>query len=150
MPIERAIVIAKMRKAYRVGQSASSFLYDMRAEGLSYRRTDMLADWRSVNEIEAKKGRLAFVRKDYRPTRKVIAEVDWKISTEFMYNVKVRSQISPDEPITERFVNVMQDKPLTPAEIEQLAWSVIQEQSPDKIRQVVGVTAWSAVERTLQ
>lgn len=149
MPIERAIVIAKMRKAFRLGQSASSFITDMRAEGLSYRRVDMLADWRNVNEIEKQEGTLRFVRKDRRPTRRVIAEVDWKISTEFMYKVKVQSQLRPDEPIDERFVNIMQDKPLTPAEAERLAWEMIQEQSPKKISQIVGVTAWTAVERAL-
>lgn len=150
MPIERAIVIAKMRKAFRIGQSASSFLTDMKAQGLSYRRTDMLADWRSVNEIEAKEGLLRFVRKDYKPTQRVIAEVDWKISTEFMYKVKVQSRLRPDEPVTERFVNIMQDRPLTPAEVERLAWEMISEQSPKRLSEIVGMTAWSAVKRTLQ
>jgi len=150
MPIERAIVIAKMRGAAKLGQSASSFIVDMKSQGLSYRRTDMLADWRNVNELESKKELFRYVRKDRRPTRRVIAEVDWKLSAEFMYSVKVRSRISPDEPIKERFVNIMQDKPLTPAEVEELAWRVIQEQSPKQIQQVVGVTAWTAVERVLQ
>lgn len=147
MPIERAIVIAKMRKAFRIGQSASSFLTNMKAQGLSYRRTDMLADWRSVNEIESKKELLQYVRKDRLPSPKVLAKVTWDIKSEYMYVLKVKSQQAPDEPITERKVNIMQDTPLTPEEIERLGWEMISEQSPKEIAKVVSITAWSAVQR---
>ncbi len=147
MPIERAIVIAKMRKAFRIGQSASSFLTDMKSQGLSYRRTDMFADWRSVNEIESKKELLQYVRKDRLPSPRVLAKVTWDIKSEYMYVLKVKSRLAPDEPITERKINIMQDNPLTPAEIEQLGWEMISEQSPKEIAKVVSITPWSAVQR---
>jgi len=70
MAIKRAAVIGLMRGAFRRGQSASGFLRDMGAKGLSYRRTDMLADWRSVNELERKKGAMRFVRRDRFPSTK--------------------------------------------------------------------------------
>lgn len=147
MPIERAIVIAKMRKAFRIGQSASSFLTDMKAQKLSYRRTDMLADWRSVNEIEAKKELLQYVRKDRLPSPKVLAKVTWDIKGEYMYVLKVKSRLAPDEPITERNINVVQDNLLTPAEIERLGWEMISEQSPKEIAKVVSITAFTAVQK---
>jgi len=147
MPIERSVVIMKMKQAFTEGLSASTFIKEMQAEGLSYRRTTMLADWRSVNEIEVKAGLLRYVRRDYLPAKTSIADVSWDLSDEFMYKVRVQSRTKPTEPITERFVNIMQDRPLTPAEIEGLTWEVIREQSPKRIGEVVGITAFSAMRK---
>jgi len=147
MPLTRATVIAKMRGAFRAGVSASRFLADMKAAGLSYRRTDMLSDWRSVNEVEKKAGTLQFVRKDYYPAKTAMAQVDWALSKEYMYVIKVQSRLRPDEPLTERFVNIPTDKPMTPREVEALAWELIQEQSPKAIGEVEAVTGWTAVQR---
>ena len=147
MSIERSVVILKMKSAFKEGLSASRFIADMRAAGLSYRRQTMLSDWRSVNEIEKKAESLKYVRKDYYPTVASIAEVSWKLSAEFMYKVRVQARVKPTEPITDRFVNIMQDRALTPAEIEALAWGLIGEQSPKRIGEVVGVTAFTAMRR---
>ena len=150
MPIERAIVIALMRKAFAKGQSRTSFYNEMKAKGLSYRKTTMLADWRSEFNIKEKEGLMRFVRRDRRPTGIAIAK-DWRaLSREYMYKVKVQSRISPDEPITERFVNIMHDRLLTRLEIEQLGWEMIGEQSPKEISKVVAVTAFETIQRVLE
>lgn len=147
MSLIRSEVIARMRPAFRKGVSASTFLADMKAAGLSYRRTDMLADWRNVNELERKEGALRYVRKGYYPTEKTIAQVDWQISREYMYKVKVQARMLPDEPLKERFVNIMSDTPLTPLGVEELAWEMIREQSPKRIGEVEEIIGWSAVQR---
>lgn len=147
MGLKRAQVIALMRGAFRRGQAASSFIWTMKEQGLSYRRTDMLSDWRSVNELETKKELLQYVRKDRLPTAKVLAVVDWDIKQEYMYVCKVRSRLTPDEPIAERNINIMQDKPLTPAQVEELAWQMIKEQSPKVVSQIVEILPWTAVHR---
>ncbi len=54
MSVIRAEVIAKMRGALREGLSASRFITSMRESGLGYRRTEMLEDVRSVNQLKAK------------------------------------------------------------------------------------------------
>jgi len=144
MAIERAIVIGRMRSAFRKGQSASSFIQQMKTEGLSYRRTTMLSDWRSVNEIERKKEAFKYIRKDYYPTEKSIAEVEWKLSKEYMYKVKVQERTSPDEPITDRFVNIMSDMPMTPRMVEQAViekWSVWEKYKEELIETIVPVMA---------
>lgn len=149
MAIQRATVIALMSGAFRRGQSASSFIADMSARGLSYRRTDMLADWRSVNELERKKGAMRYVRKDYFPTKAVIAEVEWKLSQEYMYKVKVESRLRPDEPLTERFVNIMSDTPLTPKMVEQTVsekWSQWEDYTAEALERV---TVWTAVHKVM-
>lgn len=144
---KRAAVILKAKLAFKAGLSASKFINNMKAAGLSYRRTDMLADFRSVNEVERKADAFKYVRKDYTPTAAVIAQVDWNLSNEYMYKVKITSRIAPGEPLTERFVNIMQDRPLTPGEVEALTWSMIGEQSPKLQSQVVKVVPWTALHR---
>ena len=149
MSIRRATAIPLMRRAFAKGQSSASFLRELRAKGLTYRKTTMLADWRNVANIKEREELFKYVRKDRKPTQRIIAEVDWKISDEFMYVCKVKSRKAPDEPITERDINVMQDRVLTPAEVEALAWEMIGEQSPKKIAEVVSITPWTVIQRVL-
>ncbi len=150
MSIVRSQAIAFMRKAFRTGQSVSDFRQDMRAKGLSYRWTTMLSDWRSVNQLEAKKGLMRFVRKDRYPSKVAIAEVDWMLSQEYMYTVKVQSRLRPDEPMTERFVNLMSDEPMTGTMIEQGVtekWAVWEDYTAEAIEKII---PWSAVHRTIE
>lgn len=118
MGIVRAEVIARARKSIREGVSASRWIADMRALGLSYRHTDMRADYRNVLHIEEKKDLLQYVRRDRYPTEKSIATTTWAISKEYMYVVRVKTQISPDEPVVTHNVNIQSDVPMTPAMIE--------------------------------
>lgn len=150
MSVVRSEAIAFMRKAFRTGQSVSSFREDMRRKGLSYRWTTMLSDWRSVNQLEAKKGLMRFIRKDRYPAKPSIAEVDWMLSKEYMYKVKVQSRLRPDEPITERFVNLMSDVPLTGAQIEQGViekWAEWEDYTAEAIEKIIPFTA---VHRTME
>lgn len=119
MSLVRANVIALMRGAFRRGQSAGSFIRDMREKGLTYRRTDMLSDWRSVSHLERKAGMFESVRRDYYPSKAVIASVTWKLPKEYMYIVRVQSRLHPELPTQERKVNIVSDTPMTPAMVEQ-------------------------------
>jgi len=138
-----------MRAAFRKKQSVSSFRQDMRDKGLSYRWSDMLSDWRTVNEIEAKKGRMRFVRKDRYPTKLAIAEVDWLLSQEYMYTVKMQSRLRPGEPQVDRFVNLMSDEPMTVTMIEQgiiEKWAEWEDYTAETIEKII---PWSAAHRTM-
>ena len=144
MAIERAVVIAKMRGAFRAGLSGSGFIKQMKAVGLSYRRTDMLADWRSINELERKADAFKYVRKDYYATAKTLAEVEWALSKEFMYKVKVESRLRPGEPIVDRFVNIVSYNPMTPRMVEQAVvekWVTWEKYTEELIETIVPITA---------
>ena len=150
MGIVRAEVVARMAGAFREGLSASRFITDMRAEGLSYRRTDMLTDWRSVNQLETKKGLMRYVRRDYYPSPKVLASVSWQMSQEFMYKARVMSRLAPGEPLTERFVNIMSDVPMTPGMVEQAVveqWAEWEKYMKETIEQI---TPFTAVQRVME
>lgn len=144
---KRSEVILRAKKAFQEGISASRFITDMRGRGLSYRRTDMLSDFRSVNEMERKADAFRFVRKDYYATEKTMASVTWQMAKEFMYKLKVQSRLTPDAPIKERFININSDTPLTRGGVEAAAWEYIGEQSPDKRKQVEKILGWTAVQR---
>lgn len=146
MSIKRAVAIPLMREAVDKKQSRSSFLRELRLKGLSYRKTDMLADWRNIANIDAKKDLFKFVRKTYKPSQAVVAKTNWKFKERYTSFVKVLSQITPDDPLAESFVAVRYDDLVSPEEVERLAWEMIQEQSPKKIQQVVGLTAFSVYE----
>lgn len=150
MSIKRSAAIQFMRKAFRTGQSVSDFREDMRRKGLSYRWTTMLSDWRTVNQLEAKAGRMRFVRKDRYAVRADIVDMPWKLSKEWMYKVKVQSRLRPDEPVTERFVNLMSDVPLTGAMIEQGViekWVEWEDYTAEAIEKIIPFTA---VHRTVE
>lgn len=147
MGIVRAETIARMRGAFRKGLSVSRFIADMKAVGLSYRRTDMLADWRSVAGLERVEGALKYVRKDRYPTEKVIASQTWALSKEYMYVVKVKTQLRPDEPVVEHKVNIQSDVPMTPAMVEAM---VIEERAKEEKyfgEILLEAMAWTAIRR---
>jgi len=146
---KRSEVILRAKQAFKTGITATSFIADMKTRGLSYRRTDMLSDWRSVNELERKAEAFKYVRRDYFPTARVMAQVEWEMSHEFMYKLKVQSRLEPGQPLTERFVNITSDTPMTREAVEEQAWEMIQEQSPDKRKMIVGVSAVTAIQRLI-
>ncbi|MCJ7828825.1 MAG: hypothetical protein MUP81_03675 [Dehalococcoidia bacterium] len=148
MAVERAIVIGKMRAAFRAGESASTFISDMQDLGLGYRRADMFSDWRTVNEIEKKEGVLRFIRKDYYPAETSIAAVEWALSKEYMYKVQVQVRTTPKEPIETRFVNLMSDIPMTPEMIEDEISEKWGEWEVSGAAERVGLQVWSAFRRT--
>jgi len=117
----RSQVLLLMKSALAEGQSASAFIRGMQAEGLSYRRTEMLSDWRSVGEIEKKTGLLRYVRKGYIPSAELAKVEAWRMSKEFLFKVRVQTRLAPGEPITDRYVNIMSDVPLTTGQMAEKA-----------------------------
>lgn len=114
--LRRPASILQMPAAMARGLTVEGFIRELRSTIGTYRRTLMLSDWRSVNNIEARKDVVKYIRKDRLPSMKAVADVEWEMSQEYMYKVHTRSQKQPGEPLTERFVNIMSDKLLTPAQ----------------------------------
>lgn len=144
---KRSEVVLRMRQAFRIGRSASAFITEMRTKGLGYRRAEMLADWRSVNEIESKAGMLRNVRRDYYPSVRAMANVDWDMSQEFMYVLNIKTRRGDEEQITDKRVNIMSDIPLTPRQVEAELyerWAAYEQYAGDTLEEV---TMFLAVRR---
>lgn len=149
MALERARAILEARKYIREGVSASAWIREMREAGISYRRTDMLADYRQTLELEKKEGLARFVRKGYIPSERSAELKEWAMSKEYMYKVQTESRLRPDEPVTTRFVNIMSDTPLTIEEIESQVESSWQQWERYSAEEITGLQVWSAVHRTM-
>lgn len=150
MALSRARAILEARKYIRKDISAGQWIRSMKELGLSYRRTTMLGDYRSTLNIEKKKGAMRFVRKDYYPAKAAIAEVEWALSKEYMYKVKVESRLRPDEPLVERFVNIMSDTPMTSRMVEaevEVRWGEWEKYAAEEL---VTLQTWTAVHRVMQ
>ena len=132
MGVVRAEVVQRMRSAIKAGLSASKFISKMREAGLSYRRTDMLADWRDAGSIQKKEGLARYVRKGYVPSDRIAEIRAWSMSKEYMYKVRSESILRAGEKPVTRFVNIMSDRPMTIEEIEEEIWERSFTQSPPK------------------
>lgn len=108
----------RMAAAIKAGKSHAAFDREMQAAGLGRRKTVSLDEWRSVTKVKKKEGLLKYVRKSYIPSAAVMAETSDKWSREFIYKLKVKTRAAPGEPLDERFVTIMHDRPMTPAEME--------------------------------
>ena len=143
----RAEFIARARIAIRKGVGQAEFLRQAKAGGFSLRRQRMQGEWRNITGLEEKKDRFRYVRKDRMPTAAVISQVDWNLSQEYMYVLKMKTQARPGATIFEQNINVMADRPLTPGEVELLAWEMVSEQPPEKYGRVIALIPWAAVQR---
>ncbi len=145
--IGRAAMTLTVKAAQAEGKSASAWIREMRAKGLGYRRTTMLTDFANVGKIKRKEGLLKYVRKDYLPSTEIAQIKDWDMSREYTYRLKVKSREAPGEPVDERFVSVVSDKPLTPREMEEeilLQWGAWYGR---KIQDILSVVAQTAIQR---
>ena len=144
---KRSEFIARARIAVRRGMSQAAFLRQAGEKGYSLRRQSMQAEWRNITGVEKKKELFKYVRKDRMPTAAVIAQVDWNLSQEYMYVLKMKTQARPGERIFEQNINVMADRPLTPGEVEALAWEMVREQPPEKYGRVIALIPWAIVQK---
>lgn len=144
MGIVRAETIARMRGAIREGLSASRFISDMRAIGLSYRRGDMLADWRTEKGVKRVEGALRFVRKGYVPSDRLAEVKTWVMTKEYMYKMRCQSVYAGVPAEKPTFINIMSNVPRTIESLEEEAWERMFPQSPLKEGEERIFTAWSA------
>lgn len=143
----RATAQLLIRAAAGQKLSAAETIRRLKAKGLAYRRTDMLTDIRNHSSIKKKEGLLRYVRKDYTPTAQIAQVKDWALSREFMFNVRVRTRLSPGEPITDRFVNIMSDRPMTPREMETEIKKLWGQWYPERREQIVEIIPETAIRR---
>ncbi len=142
--VGRAAMPLTIKKAQQAGMSQAAWIRDMRSKGLGYRRQTMQSDWRNMGNIKKKEGLLRYVRKDYLPTAAIAQVKDWELSREYMFKLRVRYRESPGRPIQERYVNLVEDRPLTPREMEaevRAQWGGWYGQNADDIVEIIPETA---------
>lgn len=147
--LRRPAALLEMAAAMARGLTVEGFINELKGTIGTYRRQVMLADWRSVNNIEARKDVVKYVRKDRLPSMKVVADVEWEMSQEYMYKCKVWSQKTPGEPLTERFVNIMNDRLVSTGTVEEMVrerWGEWEKYEHEEIKKVEVVGIYHRVE----
>lgn len=105
----------------RLGMTTSAGLNLLRGEGMGYRRTDFLSDWREFAGTERKRDPLRAIPKKYRPTESTIQRTDFKQVKKFNYHYKIEGYDLITQEDTETFITVASDDILTMAEAEEEA-----------------------------
>jgi len=142
--IARTLALQMIPGAIKAGFSASGFLEYLKRQGLGYRRTLFLADWRSVLGITKVEGLLKYERRNIPIPTTSMADVNWKTNYDYMYRVKVWVQATPGAAETQQTVNLWSDKNLTPSEIEQQIWLRWGEWEKYSAMALKEVQAWTA------
>jgi len=93
-------------------------------EGLTYRRTTMLADYRDWANVTKKASALKFVRKDYQIGADLYSPVKYSQVLPYRYEVKVTFYDPRREKRIIEFTNIESYDPLTPGRAESEAGDI--------------------------
>ena len=85
----RSIARRFIPEMLRMGWTTTKGLALLRAEGMGYRRTDFLADWREFSGRAKKQSPLKVIPKKYRPTAATVQITEGVQRKKFNYNYQV-------------------------------------------------------------
>lgn len=113
MSTERGILRSLMYKALDTAYSFNAFYRSAVEKGLSYRRSEMLADWRSIASELTNRAALRSLREGDIPEHTVVGVSPFRYTEPFIYKARVEYQVSVGAPVLEQFVTVLSSKALT-------------------------------------
>ena len=116
---ERGILAPLMFRAIEGGSSFNKFYQSARNKGISYRRASMLADWNATRSLVENRDQLQQVASGEFPQLTEVSESVFKWTEPFVYQARVEAQVTPEAPVTERFVTVLSSEQLTMGQIEE-------------------------------
>jgi len=120
------MVFSKMRglarrfipEMIKMGMTTSGGMDLFRSEGIGYRRTDFLSDWREFAGVAMKRDPLRAIPKKFRPTEATIQRTSYKQTKKFYYEYKLEGYDIITKEQTETFITVASDDILTMEEAE--------------------------------
>lgn len=113
MSTERGILRSLMYKALDAAYSFNAFYRSAQEKGISYRRSDMLADWKSIQSELTNRAALRSLSAGDIPEHTRVGATPFRYTEPFIYKARVEYQVSAEAPITEQFVTVLSAKALT-------------------------------------
>ena len=113
MAKERGILRSLMYTALDAAHTFNAFYRSAREKGISYRRSDMLADWRSIQSELANRAALRSLRAGDIPEHTRVGASPFRYTEPFIYKARVEYQVSAEAPVTQQFVTVLSPKALT-------------------------------------
>lgn len=113
MSTERGILRSLMYKALDAAYSFNAFYRSAQAKGITYRRSDMLADWKSIQSELTNRAALRSLSAGDIPEHTRVGTTPFRYTEPFIYKARVSYQVSAEAPLTEQFVTVLSSKALT-------------------------------------
>ena len=105
----------------RMGMTSAAGLRMLQGQGLGYRKTNFLADWREFAGTERKRDPLRAIPKKYRPTENTIQRTEFEQKKKFHYNYKIEGYDMIVQADTEEWVTVASDDLMSMEEAEEEA-----------------------------
>jgi len=102
----------------RMGLTTTAGLNMLRDQGIGYRRTDFLSDWRDFAGLAMKRDPLRAIPRKYRPTEATIQRTDFKQVKKFNYSYRVEGYDIITKQDTVTWITVASDDILTMGEAE--------------------------------
>lgn len=113
MSTERGILRSLMYRALDAAYSFNAFYRSAQEKGISYRRSDMLADWKSIQSELSNRAALRSLSAGDIPEHTRVGVSPFKYTEPFIYKARVEYQVSAEAQLTEQFVTVLSSKALT-------------------------------------
>lgn len=113
----RAIAQSTVQRGAREGLSAARIFDALRSAGISYRRTDFLADVRFYTQRERRSDAISSVRRDRLPSEAIMSPARRHQSERYLYTVEVRTA-DDEEPV---YRSIATSRRITRGEAEDLA-----------------------------
>jgi len=104
-----------------MGMSASAGLRMLQGQGLGYRRTSFLTDWREFEGVERKRDPLRAIPKKYRPTEATIQRTEFEQSKKFNYTYEITGYDTIQQKDITDYITVASDDIVSMAEAEEEA-----------------------------
>jgi len=122
----RGMAQAFLRSAAEAGMSANEAIRQLQSGGLqTYRRTDMLKDYRQFLGIPERADKLQHVRLDYRPSRNLFTDVMGFQRSRYRYQVNIYTHNPVSGKDTVMSTNVASDVQLTRRQIEEAGLNAV-------------------------
>lgn len=115
----------------RLGMTATAGLNLLRSEGMGYRRTDFLSDFREFAGTERKRDPLRAIPKKYRPTEATIQRTEFRQISKFNYNYKLTGYDPVLDQEVEELLTVASDDILTMEEADEAVEQLAEEYKAD-------------------
>lgn len=124
LPISRGLITNFFRGAVERGWSVSYAISEAKSLGIqTYRRTSMLADYRSLANIPSARNRLIYTPKQYQPGADLYTAAPFKQIRDYRYEVKMDFYNPNTRRHCTQYTNVESDYPMTIKQVEDQARS---------------------------
>ncbi len=123
------------------GWTTGRALNYLKSQGLGYRRTDFLLDWRQFTGQDRKRDPLKAIPKKYKPTWSTITMSEYRQTAKLHYMFKIEGYDTFTSKKTEEWITVASDQVLTMQQAEAEAKRLLERYKSELIIEKINIDA---------